>query len=303
MLSLRQFQQFLAVADTMSFRRAAERLNMAQPPLTAAIRQMEDELGVRLFERTNRVTGLTSAGQVLRDEARRTIAQAERAMVLTRRAGAGLVGSLRIGFVATAIRHIVPTLVTDFRETHPDVSVELMEAPTARQLAALVEDRLDLGIIALPLPALADQHIATRTVYRSELVAALPVQNALALKPHAPLPLEALAHEPWILFPENEGPGLHDRVMSACSTAGFVPRVAQRAVQMETIVGLVAAGLGVALVPRLFETTGWAGVVFRSIGGVAAPVPYDVALAWRQNDGSPALAALLASTKVCRSSD
>jgi DNA-binding transcriptional LysR family regulator len=299
MLSLRQLQQFLAVADSMGFRRAAERLNMAQPPLTAAIRQMEEELGFRLLERTNRITGLTAAGQVLRDEARRTIAQAERAIALTRRAGAGLVGSLRVGFVATAVRHIVPTLIADFRQTHPDVSLELMEAPTARQVTALVEDRLDLGIIALPLPLGADQHIATRTVLRSELVAALPIHHALALEPDGPLPLAALADEPWILFPANEGPGLHDRVMSACTTAGFVPRVAQRAVQMETIIGLVAAGLGVALVPELFKATGWDGVVFRPIGGIVGPVPYEVALAWRQDDGSAALAALLASNKAC----
>ncbi|VIO72392.1 HTH-type transcriptional regulator BenM [Bradyrhizobium ivorense] len=293
MLSLRQLQQFLAVADSMSFRQAADRLNMAQPPLTAAIRQMEEQLGVRLLERTNRITGLTAAGQVLRDEARRTIAQAERTIALTRRAGAGLTGSLRIGFVATAVRHIVPTLIANFRDTHPDVALELMEAPSARQVAALLDDRLDLGIVALPLPTGAEREIATRTVLRSELVAALPERHALAREPTAPLALAALAHEPWILFPANEGPGLHDRIVGACAAAGFAPEVAQRAVQMETIVGLVAAGLGVALVPALFKTTGWSSVVFRAIDGT--PVPYEVALAWRRNDGSAALAALLAS--------
>ncbi|MCC8942045.1 LysR family transcriptional regulator [Bradyrhizobium sp. Arg68] len=293
MLSLRQLQQFLAVADSMSFRQAADRLNMAQPPLTAAIRQMEEQLGVRLLERTNRITGLTAAGQVLRDEARRTIAQAERTIALTRRAGAGLTGSLRIGFVATAVRHIVPTLIADFRETHPDVALELMEAPSARQVAALLDDRLDLGIVALPLPTGVEREIATRTVLRSELVAALPERHALAQEPTAPLALAALAHEPWILFPANEGPGLHDRIVGACAAAGFAPEVAQRAVQMETIVGLVAAGLGVALVPALFKTTGWSAVVFRAIDGT--PVRYEVALAWRRNDGSAALAALLAS--------
>ncbi|KWV58385.1 LysR family transcriptional regulator [Bradyrhizobium macuxiense] len=296
MLNLRQLQQFLAVADTMSFRQAADRLNMAQPPLTAAIRQMEEQLGVRLFERTNRITRLTAAGEVLRDEARRTIAQAERTVTLTRRAGAGLVGSLRIGFVATAVRHIVPGLIADFHETHPDVALELMEAPTARQITALLEDRLDLAIVALPLPEGTEQHIATRTILRSELVMALPSLHALAAEPDAPLQLAALANEPWILFPASEGPGLHDRVMRACASAGFVPQVAQRAVQMETIVGLVAAGLGVALVPELFRTTGWDNVVFRTIGDAA--VPYEVALAWRRNDSSPALAALLASNSA-----
>src|SRR5206468_9893869 len=130
MLSLRQFQQFLVVAETMSFRRAAERLNMAQPPLTATIRQMEEELGVRLFERTNRIDSLTAAGEVLREQARRTIDQAERAMALTRRAGSGEIGSLRVGFVASAIWQLLPALIAAFRESRPGVVLELEEAPS-----------------------------------------------------------------------------------------------------------------------------------------------------------------------------
>lgn len=292
MLSLRQFQQFLAVAETMNFRRAAERLAMAQPPLTAAIRQMETELGVRLFERTNRITGLTTAGEVLRDEALRTLAQAERAMTLTRRAGAGLTGSLRIGFVATAVRHIVPSLIARFRETHPEVALDLSEAPTARQITVLLEDRLDLGIVVLPLPPGTEQRIATRTVLRSKLVAAIPDRHSLASKPGKPLALTSLAREPWILFPASEGPGLHDTIEKACMAAGFTPQVAQRAVQMETIVGLVAAGLGVALVPELFKDVGWRGVAFRTLKGPGTPVPYEVALAWRRDDNAPALSSL-----------
>jgi DNA-binding transcriptional LysR family regulator len=296
MLSLRQLQQFLAVADAMSFRRAAARLNMAQPPLTAAIRQMEQELGVRLLERTNRIASLTKAGETLRDEARRTIAQAERAATLTRRAGEGLVGSLRIGFVATAIRHVVPPLIAGFRTTHPHIWLELTEAPTSRQVAALMDDRLDLGIVAMPLPPGRERTIATRVIMQSELVVALPARHRLARDAHAPLRLAELADEPWILFPESEGPGLHDRIWSACAAAGFMPRVGQRATQMETIVGLVAAGLGVALVPKLLETAGWHDVGFRRLAGAGTPVRYDVAFAWRRDDRTPALAAILAST-------
>lgn len=298
MLSLRQLQQFLAVAETMNFRRAAERLNMAQPPLTAAIRQMEEALGVRLFERTNRITGLTAAGEVLRDEALRTLAQAERAMTLTKRAGAGLTGSLRIGFVATAVRHIVPTLIARFRETHPDVALDLVEAPSARQVAALLEDRLDLGIVALPLPSGTEQQIATRIVLRSRLVAAIPNRHPLVNKPDRPLALNSMAREPWILFPASEGPGLHGTIEKACVAAGFTPQVAQRAVQMETIVGLVAAGLGVALVPELFKDAGWKGVAFRALKGPGAPVPYKVALAWRRDDKAPALSALISAANT-----
>jgi DNA-binding transcriptional LysR family regulator len=298
MLTLRQFQQFLAVAEAMSFRRAAERLAMAQPPLTAAIRQIEEALGVRLFERTNRITALTAAGQVLQDEARRTITQAERAVMLTRRAGAGVVGSLRIGFVASAVRRLVPTLVADFRATHPDVALELTEAPTARQAAALLEDRQDVGVVVLPLPAGFERRIVTHTLTSGRLVAAIPRRRALAAEPDVPLPLAALANEPWVLFPAVEGPGLHAAILAACAKAGFMPRVAQHAVQMETIVGLVAAGLGVALVPSLFGDERRDGVVFRALAGAGSPIPYELALAWRAGDNSPALMALLASSGV-----
>ncbi|RWQ15347.1 LysR family transcriptional regulator [Mesorhizobium sp.] len=293
MLSLRQFQQFLAVAEAMSFRRAAERLNMAQPPLTAAIRLMEEELGVKLFERTNRIDSLTVAGEVLREEAQRTIVQAERAMALTRRAGAGEIGSLRIGFVASAVRQLLPTLIAAFRESHPGVVLELEEAPTARQVAALLDDRMDIGIAALPLPPSAVQRITVQTMVRDRLVAAIPARHKLALAPDDPIALAALANEPWILFPPNEGPGLHSTILHSCAQAGFTPRVAQRAVQMETIVGLVAAGLGVALVPGLFGEAGREGVVFRDLAGAGSPIPYEVALAWRTGNNRPALEAFI----------
>ncbi|MBS0519809.1 MAG: LysR family transcriptional regulator [Proteobacteria bacterium] len=298
MLSLRQLQQFLAVTEAMSFRRAAERLNMAQPPLTAAIRQMEEELGVRLLERTNRIIGLTEAGRVLREEARRTLAQAERAEKLARRAGQGISGALRLGFVASAVRHLLPELVATFRRSHPDVLLELTEMPTARQAEALLDDRLDAGIVVLPLPQSAANAIATHVVAASRLVAALPASHPLAATPARPLALSALAREPWILFPSHEGPGLHGSILAACAEAGFAPQVAQRAVQMETILGLVAAELGVALVPDLFRATGWDRVVFRPLRGPGAPVDYRVALAWRRNDPAAALSAFLSASGV-----
>ncbi|MDR3436560.1 LysR family transcriptional regulator [Telmatospirillum sp.] len=293
MLSLRQLQQFLAVADTMNFHRAAERLNMAQPPLTAAIRQIEEMLGVRLFERTNRITGLTRAGLVLQDEAGRTIRQAERAMLLARRAGEGLTGSLRIGFVASAVRHLLPKLVAGFRKTHPDVALELAEAPTARQVESLFEDRLDVGIVVLPLPVGADRLLTTRILRKGQFVAALP--HGFALSAASSLTLAHLAGEPWILFPENQGPGLHRIILNACAKAGFTPEVAQRAVQMETILGLVSAGLGVALVPDFLQTGGWDDVDFRPLAGSGTPVPYEIALTWRKDDDAPALAAFISS--------
>ncbi|MBZ9719183.1 LysR family transcriptional regulator [Mesorhizobium sp. AD1-1] len=293
MLSLRQFQQFLAVAETMNFRRAAERLNMAQPPLTAAIRQMEDDLGVRLFERTNRITSLTQAGEIFREEAMRTISQAERAVVLTRRAGQGSIGTLRMGFVASAVRQLVPQIIARFRQTQPSVVVELEEATTARQVAAITADRMDVGIVALPLPADAEGLLSTKILIESHLVAALPTAHPLARATAQPLRLAELAREPWVLFPGGEGPGLYGVILRSCAEAGFSPRVSQRGVQMETIVGLVAAGLGVAVVPEQFRTSPRAGVIYRDIGGAGTPIPYRVGLAWRSGQTPAVLSAFL----------
>lgn len=295
MLSLRQFQQFLAVAETMNFRRAADRLNMAQPLLTAAIRQMEEELGVRLFERSNRITGLTAAGEVLSVEARRTIAQAERAVAMAKRAGKGSIGTLRIGFVASAVRHLVPQIVASFRQTHPMVVLELEEATTARQIAGIMADSMDVGIVALPIPPGAESHVSTRLLVESRLLAAIPADHPLALTPSSPLTLAALANESWVLFPGGEGPGLYATILRACSEAGFIPHVAQRAVQMETIIGLVSAGLGIALVPELFRSSNREGVIFRDIAGAGTPIPYQVGLAWQDERSSAVLSSFLQS--------
>lgn len=293
-LTLRQMQQFLAVAETLSFRRAAERLNMAQPPLTAAIRQMERDLGVRLIERGNRVAGLTAAGQVLQEEAGRTVLQAERAVLLTRRAGAGMLGSLRMGFLASATRHFLPPMLARFRASHPDVDLTLVEKPTARQVSALLEDRQDVGIVALPLPPGTETRIAIRTLLHSRFVAAVPSTHALA-GDDRPVRLAMLAAEPWVLFPPNEGPGLASTILGACSRAGFSPQIVQQAIQMDTIIGLVAAGVGVSLVPERLPGASHPGVVFRPLIGPGTPIPYKVALAWRIGDLSPVLQAFLAS--------
>ena len=269
---------------------------MAQPPLTAAIRHMEEELGVRLFERSNRVTGLTAAGEVLREEALRTIAQAERAIAMAKRAGDGSIGTLRIGFVASAVRHLLPQIVAPFRRSHPLVVLELEEATTARQIAAIVADRIDVGIAAIPLPPDAEAHISTRLVLESRLVAAIPADHPLARMPSSPLALAMLANEPWVLFPDAEGPGLYAAILKACAEAGFTPHVAQRAVQMETMIGLVAAGLGVALVPELSQSSTRDGVVFRDLAEKGAPIPYQIGLIWQNGRSSSVLSSFLRST-------
>lgn len=276
MIELRQFRQFVAVAEEMSFRRAAERLHMAQPPLTAAIRRIEAELGVVLIERSNRIERLTAAGNVFLVEARRAVAQSERAMEQARRVGRGLAGTLRVVFVATAAHDLLPGIVRAFRTRHADVALDLQEATTAQQAAALQDDRADVGLAAMPLPEGAD--LETVSLRKGSLMAALPADHACAS--HRKMRLADLSHEAWILFPPSFGPGLHRRIVTGCAQAGFTPGVVQQAVQMETIVSLVAAGLGVSLVPPALAQAGRRGVRFVELQGPGTPIRYELGLAY-----------------------
>ena len=171
MIDLRQFRQFIAVAETLSFRRAAERLHMAQPPLSAAIRKLEDELGVVLFERDNRGTALTPAGDAFLLEARRALEQAERAVAVARRAGAGLGGTLRLRFVDSTVNALLPLILRAFQERHPDVDFQLEEGTTAKQVLALRQDRTDVGS-RLPVADAGD--VRVEPLLRDRMVAALP---------------------------------------------------------------------------------------------------------------------------------
>jgi DNA-binding transcriptional LysR family regulator len=292
MIELRQFRQFIAVAEELSFRRAAERLNMAQPPLTATIKRIEDEVGAILIERTNRIERLTEAGRVFLDEARKTVHQAEHAMLCAQRAGAGLTGTLRISFVASAAREILPSILLRFREHYPAVRLELREAMTAQQVALLANGESDLGFVIPPLQEVGNLQV--ELIARNRLVAALPDGHQLAAADQ--IALSDLAQEPWILFSARQGPGLHRIIHAACAKAGFTPRIGQEAPQMDTIASLVAGGMGVALVSRALATGGRKGVAFRELTGPGTPVTYDLAIAYGAS--SPVLAAFVAATRL-----
>ncbi|WP_075353241.1 LysR family transcriptional regulator [Desulfovibrio sp. DV] len=287
MIELRQMQQFVAIAEEGHFRRAAERLHMAQPPLTAALRKMEAELGVVLIERTNRVERLTVAGQVFLEEARRTLAQAERAIREAKRAGQGLTGSLRATFVASVAHYLLPRVLRGYRKSHGEVALSLEEATTAQQLVALQRDQSDIGFVVLPLVDVSN--LTVIPLYQGSLMAALPAGHPFAAR--AGLTLADLAEEHWVFFPARHGPGLYGRIMAACAMAGFSPIVVQQAVQMETIISLVAGGIGIALVPSPMAKRSYPGVLFRPLSGAGMPIPYELALAYKQY--TPVLAAFI----------
>jgi DNA-binding transcriptional LysR family regulator len=293
-IDLRRLRYFIAVAEELHFGRAARRLNISQPPLSVQIRTLEQEIGTSLLMRSQRRVSLTEPGRVLLDEARRLIGQAEAALVRTRRAARGEFGQLAIGFVSTVDYSILPPLVQRFRAAHPDVALTLRELTVDRQQALLLGGELDLGLSIAP-PHAGD--LVVRPVLREPLIVALPATHRLARR-RGRIRTRDLAGDGFILFPRALAPGLYDLAIAVCQRAGFAPRLAQEAIQMQTILGLVAAGLGVALVPACMAKLGRPDVRYRHLDPAGAMV--GTAAVWRADNASPALVALLEELPAVR---
>jgi DNA-binding transcriptional LysR family regulator len=287
-VDLRRLRYFVAVAEELHFGRAARRLNLSQPPLSVQIRQLERDIGARLLERTQRRVALTAAGRVLLDAARDLALRADAAVDRTRRAARGEIGRLAIGFVTTADYSVLPPLVRRFRERRPDVTLILNELTADRQLTLLASGELDLGLMIAPPAA---KGLIARPVLREPLIAALPTTHRLARGRRLINPAD-LAQDGFILFPRDLAPGLFDLVIAVCRGAGVAPRIAQEAVQMQTILGLTAAGLGVALVPACMANLRRPDVAYLPLREAGAPV--ETCAVWRADDESPVLRALLA---------
>jgi DNA-binding transcriptional LysR family regulator len=284
---LRRLRYFVAVAEELHFGRAARRLNVSQPPLSVQIRTLEREIGASLLVRTQRRVELTEAGRVLLEDARRLLSQAEAAVVHSRRAAEGAVGRLTLGFVSTVDYSILPPLVRRFRQKHPGIALKLLELTGDRQQALLQAGELDLGLSILPSPAAG---LTMRPVFREPLIAAVPAIHPLAGRRR--ITLRALAREPFIQFPRELAPGLYDLAIAACQKADFTPHLAQEAIQMQTILGLVAAGLGVALVPRCMSKLQRPDVRYLALDARGFAV--ETVASWHSENRAPALAALIA---------
>ena len=287
-MDLRQLRYFVAVAETLHFGRAARRLDISQPPLSRQVAAFEDELGVELFERSTRGVRLTPAGSALLPRARRLLADADTIARGARELARGDVGLINLGFLAASTYSVLPRLLLTFRRSRPGVRLVLTEATSDRQLVALADGSLDAGVL---LPPVADPALAYQPLIREPLVAALPSGRPWPAR----LELARLAGEPFILFPRRVGAGLHDLIVGACERAGFTPRVEQEAVQMPTIVSLVAAGMGVALVPGSLRRMRRMGVVYRPLADRIPAV--EMGIAWRADDPAPALAAFIAHAR------
>ena len=271
-----QLRYFVAVAETLHFGRAAERLHISQPPLSRAIRSLEAALGAELFARTKRRVELTPAGAQLLEEARRILMQLERATHQVQAVASGEQGRLRLGFVSLADYGVLPGLLKAFKSAKPGVSLALREMLSPEQAAALSAGELDFGLL-LPPVAGELEHI----VVQSEcFVAALPARHSLA-RGRGKLAMRELEGEAFVMVPREIAPGLYDIVTGLAARAGFSLQIAQEAIQMQTVVSLVSSGLGVAIVPASIANLGRRGVVYREIADTHPRL--DVWLAWRRS--------------------
>ncbi len=288
-VELRHLRYFLAVAEELHFGRAAERVGIAQPPLSQQIQQLERLLGAQLFNRSRRRVELTHAGRLLLDDARRILADVARAADRVRRADRGEMGTLTIAFAASVMFLELPRIIRAFRARFPDVVLVLREMPTAMQLEALAGGEIDVGFVREP-PALPG--LLLETVMREPLRIALSQSHPLAKRRR--VPLELLADEPFVLFPAEVGPGLHAQVLAICRSAGFTPRVVQESRELYTTVSLVEAGLGVTIVPASIEKMGWTGVCYRPIPAPLGSTRIDMARRDGQEAASPVVGAFAA---------
>jgi DNA-binding transcriptional LysR family regulator len=277
-VELRQLRYFVAIAQAGSFSRAAERVHVSQPPLSTQMKSLEQEIGTQLLVRTNRGVSLTSSGQIFYEEIRALLARLDSVRDKTLQAGRGDVGMLAVGFVSIADYGILPPALKSFRTQFPLVEVQLHELTTDAQIRELRASRLDLGLGLAPV---AEPDLTFQSILREELVLAAPADYPSAKGDV--VDLRTLSKASFIVPPRDIAPGLYDLTISRCRTAGFAPRIVQNARQMQTVIGLVSCGMGVALVPASVRNLKRSGVRYQRLRGRPALVELGI-LQRRESD-------------------
>jgi DNA-binding transcriptional LysR family regulator len=289
-MELRHLRYFVAVAEELHFTRAAERLHIGQPPLSHAIQALEADIGARLLERSKRWVRLTEAGKLFWDDARRILALADQAGETARRAERGEAGVLRIGFTySTPLTPLFVEVINRYRQEFPLVTLTLHEMATLRQLDAIGQRTLDLGFIRPP-EATVPAAITLTTLREDPLMVVLPASHPLAAKPA--LAIKELAELPFVMYPPGAGTGIYPQIFRLCRAAGFVPRIGQTAGEASTIIGLVAAGSGITLLPSSFDRIRMDGVCYRPLLDREATTM--LLLAQRGGEQSPLIDAFVA---------
>jgi len=292
-MELRHIRYFLAVVEEKNISRAAEKIGIGQPPLSLQIRDLEEQVGTRLFHRMPQGVELTAAGKAFHDLVKEMPAQLEHAVAAAQRAARGELGSLRVGYTGSVIFNpVVSVCIREYRRLYPDVHLRLEESATPNLMNALREGELDVAFLRQGVSDASDLHI--ELLSEEPLVAVLPVRHPAAEQ--EVVDLGTLRDDPFILIPRDVGPTVFDTVIAACCEAGFEPEMGQVAPQISSIVSLVAADMGVSLVPESIMHVQSPGAVFRNVRGCTATAWLTVA--WRRSDSSPFLRNFISITRA-----
>lgn len=284
-LNLKQIRQFVVLAETLNYRRAAEKLNMAQPPLTVSIQKLEEELGTRLFTRDSRGVTLTAHGEALLPEAHKLLFHSDHFRKLTRNLVEGALGPLRVGFVYSASYGLLQAIVERFKAQHPQVRLTLRELNSSSIIDQLHDRTLDVALVRTPL--LRTTSATLKLLQNDHFMLAVARGSELATRPG--LELADLADQPFIMYGPVLAPGLHAAAMLACEQAGFVPKVAEYGAQIQTLLALVESGIGVALVPSISQRFASQDIVFRDLGDVSSLSNTCLCLAHLPDERNPAV--------------
>jgi len=291
-MELKTLRYFVTLGEELHFGRAARRLHISQPPLSRQISRLEEEIGAKLFYRTQRHVELTPAGELLMRDASAILANVAEAMNTARRAGRGEVGKLSVGFFLGATYTLLPRILQNFRAQHPEVKLALQEMGITQVLDAIISGEIDVGFLR---PPSADPAVLTEVLLREPFLAVVP-QNS-RFRAARSISLKDLADEPLIMYTPGNSI-LYTQIMTACHKAGFQPRIVQETRRPITMISLVRAGAGTALVTSSVQVTGSKGVLFKKIRG---PLPMtEIAIAWRARNPSPLLQSFLKTARQAK---
>ena len=282
-MELRQLRYFTAVAEELHFGRAAKRMNISQPPLSMQIRNLEDELGTRLFNRTSRQVELTTAGEAFLVQVQQILADLDGAVESARQAGQGNIGRLAMGFIGPAMDAFLPEIIRGFQSRYPGITLGLTESGTSRQIEDLYAGRIQVGFVRLYRHK--PDGLSAQVLRQEPYVLAVPGDHPLAGQNK--VALSQLKNEPFIMYPRSVQPQLYDSMMACFKDSGFTPKIVQEAKTKHTTIALVAAGLGVAVVPSSSKVFCRKGVFFLDLD---ASLPHiEISMLWRQTDKNPVL--------------
>lgn len=281
-MDIRLLQQFMVLTETLNFSKAAERLHISQPPLSMAIRKLEENFGTALFERTTRHVRLTPAGTAARDEIEKALFHFEQAKRYALQTVNGVRGRIAIGSVGSATLSLIPRLIPPFRQAYPSAELALSEHPTNLILQMVEEGKLDIGLVRSPV--MGNYRVNTLELEKDHLIAVVPHSFPVTGKS---ISLKQLANEPFVSYSSQSAPGLNYAVSHLCQSAGFIPRVIYETTQIQATISLVSSELGVALVPALHRTSSMPNVRFLELEDPQQDNPLGLILAYSSENETP----------------